>query len=137
MSDYNIGGLDEFDKVLRVLGEEEIPLEMTQLANELAGELLKKVTSLERHPKDTGLLIESWHIAPAKKGADGYESSVYNNTEYAAHVEFGHRIVDKKGKTMGFMKGAHMMDKSLEELNAELPGLLQMWLDDVLSRHNG
>ena len=69
-------------------------------------------------PVDTGTLRNGWHRGRAVKGA----ATVYNNTHYAGHVEFGHRIrkrgggwaKDKKGRTR-FVPGAKMLHKGLVE----------------------
>lgn len=55
-------------------------------------------------PKDTGTLQNSWKRTPVENMA----TEVYNNTEYANHVEYGHRTV--KG---GFVKGAKMLHKAV------------------------
>lgn len=44
---------------------------------------------------------------------------VFNNTEYAPYVEFGHRIRNKKGETVGFVPGRYMMTESLRITEGE------------------
>jgi hypothetical protein len=44
-------------------------------------------------PTDTGQLKNAWHRTTAVGGV----VHVYNNTKYAAHVEYGHRVRAKKG----------------------------------------
>ena len=69
-------------------------------------------------PVDTGTLRNGWHRSRAVKGA----ATVYNNTHYAGHVEFGHRIrkrgggwaKDRKGRTR-FVPGAKMLHEGLAE----------------------
>lgn len=56
-------------------------------------------------PVDTGRLRNAWRRARAAKGS----VTVYNNTDYAAHVEYGHRT--RGGK--GFVKGKKMLHRAL------------------------
>ena len=51
--------------------------------------------------------------------------------EYVEPVEYGHRA--RGGK--GFVKGAHMMELSLQEVQKHLPGYLREWMNDFLNTH--
>ncbi|MCI5709276.1 HK97 gp10 family phage protein [Veillonella caviae] len=55
-------------------------------------------------PRDTGTLQGNWKRTPV----DNMSTEVYNNTEYANHVEYGHRTV--KG---GFVKGRKMLHRAV------------------------
>ena len=44
-------------------------------------------------------------------------------------VERGHRIVDKDGKEHGFKPGIHMVEKSTNEYEEEMPEDVKKWLD--------
>jgi hypothetical protein len=102
-------GFNEFGKVLESL-EEETPgaLEvfMKQQAEETKADI-KKGT-----PVDTGTLKNSWHRSG--KGLHGHELSqtIFNATDYAAHVEYGHRI--GKGRKR-FVKGRFMLRKAVDK----------------------
>ncbi len=72
-------------------------------------------------PVDTGTLRNAWKRTRA---ADG-KATVYNNTQYAAHVEFGHRIKTRSGKwsktpsgKTRFVKGAKMFHRGMQEVQA-------------------
>lgn len=67
-------------------------------------------------PVDTGRLRESWARTPTVDG----KTEVYNNTEYAAHVEYGHRqqvgrYVPAIGKRLkkGFVPGRKMLHNAM------------------------
>lgn len=69
-------------------------------------------------PVDTGNLREAWkHSTP-----DNGRVEVYNNTEYAAHVEYGHRqqvgrYVPAIGKRLKkpFVEGKHMLRDAVQQ----------------------
>lgn len=87
-------------------------------------------------PVDTGTLRNGWHRTRAGKGT----ATVYNNTHYAAHVEFGHRIKkqgggwakDAKGRTR-FVPGAKMLHKGLAETEKEFKADAETIMEDLLS----
>lgn len=55
-------------------------------------------------PTDTGALKNGWRRTRAVQGA----VTVYNNTEYAAHVEYGHRQTPGR-----FVPGKKMLHKAM------------------------
>ncbi|MDO5597276.1 MAG: HK97 gp10 family phage protein [Acidaminococcus sp.] len=55
-------------------------------------------------PVDTGLLRERWFHTPASGG----KCQIYNNVDYAAHVEYGHRT-----RNGGFVKGRKMLHRGM------------------------
>ena len=78
----------------------------------------------ELTPVDTGQLREGWQRTDPENG----QIQVYDNVEYAAHVEFGHRT-----RNGGFVKGRKMLHRALlqagksfsEDAEAILRGLLK------------
>lgn len=67
-------------------------------------------------PTDTGTLKNGWHRTRAVQGV----VTVYNNTKYAAHVEYGHRqtpgrYVPAIGKRLkkSFVPGKKMLHKAM------------------------
>ena len=61
-------------------------------------------------PVKTGHLRNEWHVGSIEKRGNEYYIEVYNNVEYVEPVEYGHQT--RGGK--GFVKGAHMMELSLQ-----------------------
>lgn len=114
MADFTINGLAELDAVLSRL---ENPEEALNKACAQTGELLvgraKNLT-----PVDTGQLRSGWKRSRAENG----RVTVYNNTEYAAHVEWGHRqekgrYIPAIGKRLKkpFVEGRHMLRDAVAE----------------------
>jgi len=101
-------GFKEFDKIL-----DEIKTKAPQAterflmlqAEEMVGELKNKNKILT--PVDTGLLRDSWQRESEKKiTGKKFTQIVFNMTNYAAHVEYGHRIGRSKTK---FVRGRFML----------------------------
>lgn len=127
-----IKGMDDWIKRIETL-KREFPKETGQF-------LLKQANAVIRDaklytPVDTSALITGWHRT-GKSERKEFQQIVYNNTEYAAHVEYGHRtrlgtgkISDENGnmkygaksrifknngsRTAGFVKGRRMLHKAM------------------------
>lgn len=128
-TEYKFDGLDEWEKRLSQAIESQYPDEFQAMVIELAVQLEGRVK--ENTPVKTGHLKREWHIGDIVKRGDEYYIEVYNNVEYAEPVEYGHRT--RGGK--GFVKGAHMMELSLQEVQKNLPGYLRKWMNDFLNTH--
>lgn len=101
-------GFKEFDKIL-----DEIKTKAPQAterflmlqAEEMVGELKNKNKILT--PVDTGLLRDSWQRENGKRlTGKKFTQIVFNMTDYAAHVEYGHRVGRNKTK---FVRGRFML----------------------------
>lgn len=89
-----LDGFDELEQeMLRQI--QQMPDKRDRFVAREAEVLLAAVK--EETPKDTGVLRGGWHRTQASQGA----VEVYNNTDYAAHVEYGHRTRGGKGFVMG------------------------------------
>ena len=128
-TEYRFDGLDEWEKRLSQAIESQYPEAFREMVLNLAEELWKEV--IENTPKKTGRLQNAWSIGSIVKRGDEYYIEVYNNVEYAEPVEYGHRT--RGGK--GFVKGAHMMELSLQKVQKHLPGYLREWMKDFLNTH--
>lgn len=128
-TEYRFDGLDEWEKRLSQAIENQYPEAFREMVIDLAIQLEGRVK--ENTPVKTGHLKREWHIGDTVKRGDEYYIEVYNNVEYAEPVEYGHRM--RGGK--GFVKGAHMMELSLQEVQKNLPGYLKEWMNDFLNTH--
>lgn len=128
-TEYRFDGMDEWEKRLSQAIESQYPEAFREMVLKLAEELWKEV--IENTPKKTGRLQNAWSIGSIVKRGDEYYIEVYNNVEYAEPVEYGHRT--RGGK--GFVKGAHMMELSLQKVQKHLPGYLREWMNDFLNTH--
>ncbi len=101
-------GFKEFDKIL-----DEIKTKAPQATEKflmLQAEDLKKDTK-ELTPVDTGTLKNAWQRENGKRlTGNTFSQIVFNMTNYANHVEYGHRVGKSKTK---FVKGKFMLRKAL------------------------
>lgn len=67
-----------------------------------------------------GHLKRSWFTSPIEKTAGGIEKELYNNVEYAPHVNYGHRVKNKNGEVVGFVRGKFMLEKAEGAVRKEL-----------------
>jgi len=130
MSDYSFDGLTAWEHALAKMIANDFPQEFEQLVIQIAYELQGKVK--ENTPKVTSRLRNSWKVGRIQKRGNEYYIEVYTNVDYAEPVEYGHR---KRGGK-GLVKGAHMLEISLAEVEQALPAFLKEWLDDFLSTHD-
>ena len=97
-------GFKEFDKIL-----DEIKTKAPQATERFlmlqAEELKKDVKNLT--PVNTGTLKNAWQRENGKRlTGKKFTQIVFNMTDYAAHVEYGHRIGRSKTK---FVRGRFML----------------------------
>lgn len=97
-------GFKELDKIL-----DEIKTKAPQATEKFlmlqAAELKKDVKDLT--PVDTGTLKNSWQRENGKRlTGKAFSQIVFNMTDYAAHIEYGHRIGRSKTK---FVRGRFML----------------------------
>lgn len=59
-----------------------------------------------------GTLRREWHIIKAKKLGSTVQGHLYNNTEYAQYVNYGHRVVNRSRETIGWVTGRFMLEKA-------------------------
>nr|DAX78782.1 MAG TPA: putative tail component [Caudoviricetes sp.] len=101
-------GFKEFDKIL-----DEIKTKAPQATERflmLQAEDLKK-DAKELTPVDTGTLKNAWQRENGKRlTGNTFSQIVFNMTNYANHVEYGHRVGKSKTK---FVKGKFMLRKAL------------------------
>ena len=126
--DYGFDGLDELERQAYQVIERDFPAEFEKLVIQIAYELQTKTK--EKTPVRTGVLQDGWQVGDVKKVDGEYVIEVFNNTEYAAEVEYGHR---KRGG-QGMVPGRHMMELSMQEVQARLDPFLRQWLHDFLDR---
>ena len=109
-TEYTFDGLDEWEKNLAQVIDQQYPEEFKQMVIDIAERTLGRAKELT--PVQTGHLRNAWNLGTIEKRGDTYYIEIYNNVEYAEPVEYGHRM-----KGGGFKKGAHMLEVSLQEMD--------------------
>lgn len=115
--------LRDFKKFEKQLSKADMDALCREAAKALAARLLRKVK--KRTPVDTGELRRNWSIdLEITQVGNEYEIIVYNATEYASYVEYGHRTRNHAG----WVVGRFMMTKSEIELEKQSPVILERML---------
>ena len=90
---------------------------------------LKLVREAKRlTPFDTGNLRRHWFFKVEESG--DIRIWVLNDAEYVAYVNNGHRVV-KNGRTVGFVRGAHMLKKSIDCYKENMKQDIEAMLEDL------
>ncbi len=141
MADFVIHGFEGLDAVLAKLENSEDVL--NKVSAQVGQSLVGRVKDLTR--VDTGLLRLGTGATSEKEGGwhnteprDG-RVTVYNNTKYAAHVEWGHRqevgkYVPAIGKTLKqpFVEGKHMLRDAVNETEEYMEDDVMDILEELL-----
>ena len=120
-----------YEKLSRLENSAEV---QDKLLAQMGEQLVGRAKNLT--PVDTGALRNDWKRTTPKEG----RVEVYNNTEYAAHVEWGHRqkvgrFVPAIGKRLKqpFVEGRHMLRDAVKETEAHFEAAATEILEGLLS----
>ena len=142
--------LQQFSQKLEQLQQVDVDQFCRDMVKELAARLLRK--AVKRTPVDTGTLRRGWTSKTQEEAESGatvgvkayvdslkinrFDNSLVielpNPVEYAPYVEYGHRqtpgrYVPQIGKRLkeGWVKGRFMLTISVQELEHQMPPLLE------------
>lgn len=132
MGGIEIHGLDEFKDAIEKVKKkypDRAEAELHKLGNMLKKKAIQKTpeSKLEHKYK----LKKSYHLSQTKQAGSTLYVEFWNSSPHFHLIERGHRIIDKAGKEHGFQPGAHMVEKSTQELEEEMPEEIEKWLDEV------
>lgn len=125
----NTAQFDEF--VSHVKGEvnsSQLKKELRTGLRRVGSQALRGVKN--RTPVDTGNLRRNWDIKGPFISSTLLSLEVYNGVEYAPFIEHGHRT---RGGG-GWVAGSHMLLKTMDEIEGQIPGLLSPMVIDALER---
>lgn len=118
----HFGGFEEFDERMQRV-QEQGRRKMNQFVSQEAEVIRGKAQ--DNTPVDTGHLKGSWRKSRAVQG----KVEIYDNVEYAAHVEYGHRT-----RSGGFVKGKKMLHRAMLQADRtfrdDADAILKAVLDD-------
>ena len=103
-----IEGMDDWLKKIETL-KKEFPEQTERFLMMKAEEVIAETK--RKTPVDTGTLRNAWQ----RENGGSFRQVVYNNTSYANHIEWGHRVVRGK-KTVGFAKGRRMLHRGIAKV---------------------
>lgn len=113
-----------FDQLNRKLADAvkrlpEVSNQFLDMEAEVLNTRVKRLT-----PVKTGHLRLHWKRTKASNA----KARVYNNVEYAGHVEYGHRT-----KGGGLVKGRYMLHKAMAEMNEQFEEDAEALFEELLT----
>jgi len=137
-SDFDFKEFKKFaDMFNKTLDERVIERFIRDFLLEMAYRSERKIK--KRTPVDTGNLRRNWRVGNVQRHGNAYVVEIYNNTDYASYVEYGHRqevgrYVPAIGKRLvqPWVEGRFMMTVSMQEIERELPKYLEKRMTEFL-----
>ena len=129
-----IEGLDEFTKEMVEICSKEYPKQVKKMLQKSGNKLRRKVVGKAKGlvKTKTGKYIKGFKRGKVYKYAGDEDAvRVYNSAPHAHLIEYGHRMVTKSGKEVGFVKGYHVLDGIKEEFSEEFAKDIDEMLDNL------
>ncbi|QHI72897.1 HK97 gp10 family phage protein [Aminipila terrae] len=89
----------------------------------------------ENTPVATSFMQKSWRAVPARKSKQGAEKELINTADYSSYVNDGHRIVNKLGETIGFIKGKFILEGAIRLVEKTLKNEFEKEVERVNKKH--
>jgi hypothetical protein len=83
-----------------------------------------------------GFMRRSWAFTPTTKSRIGVEKGIVNTADYSSFVNFGHRIVNKFGETIGWVKGLFILEKAIHKVDRALEKEFKKEVERVNKKHD-
>ena len=132
----NKAAIDQFRKELMEMVEDIGEIDKRVL-NQAVNEGMRYAK--KNSPVITGFYRKNWRSAPAVRSKTGEATkTLVNSAEYAAYVNYGHRIVDHDGNTTGYVRskaGDHLLERTVSYVNKRLIALFKEEVEAVQRRH--
>nr|DAS40378.1 MAG TPA: putative tail component [Caudoviricetes sp.] len=129
-----IEGLNEFTKEMLDICSKEYPKQVKRMLQKSGNKLRRKVVGKAKGmvKTKTGNYIKGFKRGRVYKyGGDEDAVRVYNSAPHAHLIEYGHRMVTKSGKEVGFVKGYHVLDGIKGEFSEEFSKDIDEMLDNL------
>lgn len=85
----------------------------------------------------SGHMRRSWRATPAVKSSKGeVTKTLINTADYSSYVNYGHRIVNKSGETVGWVKGQFMLERTVHKIDKTLIEAFRKEVERVNRKHD-
>lgn len=85
---------------------------------------------------ESGFMRKAWRSAPAvKRKGGGVTKTMVNTADYSSFVNYGHRIVNQAGETIGWVDGRFMLEKAIKATEYELSKQFRKEVKRVAREH--
>lgn len=137
MNNYrrNKAEIDKFRKELMEMLDDVSEIDKTIL-DKAGNKGRSEAVKLNEHAKDTGFMQKSWRVSRTTKVNGGIQKELFNTADYASYVNDGHRIVNKNGETVGFVKGHFILEKALSKADNVLKEEFEKEVERVRKKHD-
>lgn len=78
-----------------------------------------------------GTMRRGWKKSKALKLGHNWQAGYTNSTEYGIYVNNGHRVVNKEGVTVGYVKGKRMLEQGIDAARRQSETLFRQEIDRV------
>ena len=133
-----LDGLTDFQQDLLNTSKKvhkEIPKVMRKVGSKARTVVAKKARAKVK--KKTGLYHKKWKRGKAFFNGEEFVVRVYNNSSHAHLIEDGHVQKTADGRTVGFVRGKHVLKDGMQEFESSgvVDEIIGDWLDDLLERN--
>lgn len=135
--------IDQYRKELRSMLDDISKIDQKVLTRSVNAGLkeAKRLTPVGQYPKGTGkvggTLRKGWHSPRARRVGNGVEKVLENNVYYAPYVNDGHRIVTRKGVTVGYVEGKHFLERANNIVEKDMIREFNAEIERVKAKHDG
>lgn len=131
---YNEAAIKQFRKeLLSMFGDiEDIDKKVLNKSVNKGVAVAKKNTNVV-----SGFMRKSWRSTPAIKTKSGEVAKVLvNSADYSSYVNYGHRVVNKSGETVGWIKGQFILEKAVGFVEKELVKNFKEEVERINKKHD-
>ncbi len=130
----NKAEIDKFRKELKSMFNDISEIDVKVL-NKAVNDGVKEAK--ERTNVISGHMRRSWRATPAIKSSNGeVTKTLINTADYAPYVNYGHRIVNKSGETVGWVQGKFILEKVVHKVDKALLEAFRKEVERVNRKHD-
>lgn len=137
---YNQIAIKQFRKELEAMFEDirDIDIKVLNKAVNIGVKDVKANTPVGQYSggRVGGYMRKNWKSSPTVKGRDGVTKTIFNIMDYSSYVNYGHRVVDGSGATVGFIKGHFMLEKAISKVDKVLLKEFEKEVEKVRKKHD-
>lgn len=90
--------------------------------------------TVKKTPTKTTHLQKNWMNGGTHKVGNGHESRYYNNVYYGPYVNDGHRLVNRRHETVGYVEGRRMLEQGQEAAKEAAPAIFNEEIQRVKNK---
>lgn len=136
----NAAAIDKYRNELRaMLGDiSQIDQKVLTTAVNVGLRDVKRNTPVNKSPYVIGgTLRKGWHSTPTLPAGNGIQKGLENNVYYGSYVNDGHRLVNRKGETVGYVEGQHFLERANNVVERAMIQEFDAEIKRVKAKHGG